>query len=245
MIDLTGSKMNRFSYGRWVSYFAENDRHRLKIDLSAEKELTEAEKKLIFPSIRAFQKGEGSDGAYLMRAVDVYVAHSGEKEYRDAMKWFVREENWHSAYLKRYMDFHGVKPLKHSFLDGIFRRLRRSGGLKCEIIILVTAEMIALTYYDALAKCTDSQALRKICGQMLHDELAHIMFQSHTLRRLNCSGMDVFLRIVVMEAAALAVWCRFHRVFMAGGCSFSYFMRENLGYLRQSVLTVKSLDTLS
>lgn len=62
MIKLMASKMNQFDYQDWNAYFAANHQRRLHIDFSGEKGLTEEERKLIFPSIRAFQKGEGSEG---------------------------------------------------------------------------------------------------------------------------------------------------------------------------------------
>ena len=235
MINITKSKMNTFNYNQWISYFSQNDLHRLKIDFSNEQELSENDKNLIFPSIKAFQKGEGSDGRYLMKAVTDYINKTGQKEYYDVMQWFIKEENYHSAYLKEYMDFYKIKPVKHSTLDFIFRKLRQLSGLKSEIITLVTAEMIALTYYDALSKCISSPVLKSICKQMLHDELAHIIFQSHTLKCLKLSKFDNFIRIVLMEVTSVFVWCAFYKVFMAGGYSFGSFIKENLGYLKQSI----------
>lgn len=227
--------MNQFTYREWLSYFEKNYTQRLQIDFSHEKILSQEERELIFPSIRAFQKGEGSDGVHLLKTVDAFVKSGGEPEYREAMVWFVREENQHSQYLKKYMDFYQEKVLKRSFLDDAFRRLRKLMGLKCEITILVTAEMIALTYYDALAKCTDSPVLKGICNQMLHDELPHIMFQSYTLSHFKNRLPDKLVRILVMKVTLLFVWGAFHEVYQAGGYDFHKFIRENQGYLQQSI----------
>lgn len=235
MINITKSKMNLYTYREWTDYFAKNDTRRLSIDFSGEKPLTEEEKKLIFPSMRAFQKGEGSDGVFLMRTVEEFVQKSGEKEYAEAMLWFVKEENWHSAYLRKYMDFYKVEVLENSGYDHIFRRLRQLGGLRCEVTVLVTAEMIALTYYDALSRCVDSPALRSICAQMLEDELPHIMFQSYTLSHFQNRLPDKLLRIFFMKATLLMVWGAFHRVYRAGGYGFYRYIKENMGYLRQSI----------
>lgn len=236
MIVLTNSKMNKYNYKDWISYFKANDQQRLNIDFSKESPLTDSERKLITSSIQAFQKGEGSDGKHLMNTVEAYIQKHGAPEYREAMLLFIKEENWHSAYLKKFMDHHHINPARSSFLDKIFRKLRQSGGLRCEITILVTAEMIALTYYDALSKSTDSPALKSICTQMLHDELPHIIFQSFTLNRLKKLPFHKLSRIITMEVTLLFVWAQFHNVYQAGGYSFIKFLKENLGYLRQSVL---------
>ena len=235
MVNFTQSDLNRFQYQDWISYFENNDAKRLKIDFSEESILSPKMKRLVFPSVRAFQKGEGSDGRFLMRTVEDYVRAGGPAEYKRAMQLFVREENWHSAYLKAYMDYHGIEMAKRSALDAIFRKLRHAGGLKCEVTTLVTAEMIALTYYDALSRCTDSKALKQICRQMLDDELPHIMFQSYTLSRLQPTWIDILLRSLMMNLTLLFVWCAFHKVYQTGGYRFTRFVKENNGYLRQSV----------
>ena len=235
MVNFTQDDMNRFQYQDWVTHFEANDGKRLKSDFSQEAPLSQQTKKLIFPSIRAFQKGEGSDGSFLLQTVDRYVQRDGPAEYRKAMELFVKEENWHSAYLKAYMEHHGIKGAEKSALDAVFRKLRHIGGLKGEVTVLVTAEMIALTYYDALSRCTDSKALKRICQQMLDDEVPHVMFQSYTLSRFHPNGLDVFLRFLIMNVTLLFVWGAFHKVYQRGGYGFTRFMEENNGYLRQSV----------
>lgn len=241
MVNFTQTEMNRFQYQDWIAHFENNDTKRLKIDFSEENPLSEKTKRLIFPSIQAFQKGEGSDGSFLMQTVERYVETGGPAEYRKAMQLFVKEENWHSAYLKTYMDHYGIKAAKKSVLDVIFRKLRHLGGIKCEVTVLVTAEMIALTYYDALSRCTDSNALRRICKQMLDDEVPHIVFQSYTLSRFKPNRIDILLRVLLMNLTLLFVWGSFHKLYQAGGYRFSRFIKENNGYLRQSVDLSRSL----
>ena len=235
MVDFTKSKMNGFSYTEWSAYFSHNDKRRLKIDFSQEENLPDTVKKRIFPSIREFQKGEGSDGRYLMEAAEVFADQRRIPEYKEAMRRFVREENRHSAYLREYMNFHHEGAKEKSLLDRVFRKLRRLGGLRCEVTVLVTAEMIALTYYDALARNTDSAALKSICGQMLRDEIPHVMFQSYTLGHFKDKLPDKWIRIILMEVTLLFVWGAFHNVYRAGGYDFPMFLKKNMGYLRQSV----------
>lgn len=235
MVNFTKSQMNKFTYKDWNDYFSRNNEHRLNIDFSQEDHLNEKEISLILPSIREFQKGEGSDGRYLLEAAGQFADKEGLQEYTEAMRWFVKEENWHSAYLRKFMDFYHIKVKEKSLFDKVFRRLRKLGGIKCEVTVLVTAEMIALTYYDALAESTASPALKSICAQMLHDEIPHIMFQSYTLSHFKNSLTDKMLRIMLMEITLLFVWGAFHDVYRAGGYGFKRYLKENMGYLRQSV----------
>lgn len=235
MIDLLSSEWCGFSDQEWLSHFTRNDQKRLQLDFSEEKELDAQTQVLIFPSIQAFQKGEGSDGRFLRAAVAAFCEKHDLPDYEKTMELFVREENWHSAYLKQYMAYYKTVELPRSFLDLIFRRLRRFGGLRCEVTVLVTAEIIALTYYSALEHCTDSKVLKSICCQMLQDEAPHIVFQSRTLSWFRNGFMTNFLRKLLMDLTCFWVWGAFHKVYRKGGYSFSRFWRENRECLRQSI----------
>ena len=70
---------------------------------------------------------------------------------------------------------------------------------------------------------------------MLDDELPHIMFQSYTLYRLKPNRIDILMRKIIMNLTLLFVWCAFHKVYQMGGYRFAEFMKENNGYLRQSI----------
>lgn len=235
MIELARLQIRDLKNYDWAACFSRNARRKPVIEFTAENYLTEREKRLIFPSIRMFHAGEASDGKHLLETVDRYVEKSGDEPYRKAMKWFVAEENRHSSYLAKYMEYYGVKPRRTIWLDRWFRRLRKLGGLKGEVIVLVTAEMIALSYYRALAGCTDSLVLKRICRQMLHDELRHIVFQSSTLYKLKSSIFQELMRICFMQMTIWAVWPFIGDVLKTGGYSYRHFYRESMGYLRQSM----------
>ncbi|MCI8658746.1 MAG: ferritin-like domain-containing protein [Lachnospiraceae bacterium] len=235
MISLSTLPIGDLTQYDWIAHFQANHDHHLQIDFSTEPELTPQEKSLISPSIQNFQKGEASEGCFLLHCAKRYAGLSHDLEYPEAMKWFVREENRHSAYLRKFMDYHQIPVGRHSFLDDIFRLLRKSGGLRTEIIVLVTAEMIALSYYRALAECIDSPALKSICRQMLKDELPHIVFQSYTLYKLKSYPIENLLRILLMEASMTVVWFCYKNVFRAGDYSYHRLATDCLGYLRQSI----------
>ncbi len=219
----------------WPEYFSRNAREGLTVEFTAENYLTESEKRRIFPSIRMFQAGEASDGSHLLKTAQRYVKTSGDASYLEAIKYFIAEENRHSYYLKRYMEYYGIPLRKKNWLDMWFRRLRRFGGLKGEVIVLVTAEMIALSYYRALSKCTNSGVLKRICGQMLHDELRHLVFQSCTLYKLRSGRLQEIFRIFLMQMTLWTVWPALKKVLKKGGYSYRRFYMESMGYLRQSM----------
>ena len=63
-----------------------------------------------------------------MNTVEAYIQKHNAPEYPEAMLLFIKEENWHSAYLKKFMEYHHIKPAGSFFLDKVFRKLRQAGG---------------------------------------------------------------------------------------------------------------------
>lgn len=234
MIELRNDPSVKYSYDEWLEFFRENDKHRLQIDFSKETTLPSDIKALIQPSISAFQIGEHSDGTHLLRAAEAFTRKFDEPTYPEVMKLFIREENFHSSYLGEFMRYHELPLRKSNFLDRTFRRLRRRSDIRPEVVTLVTAEIIALSYYSALSDATDSPALKRICAQMLHDELPHVIFQSYTLGHFKESKWLKLQRQLLMRAATIAVWTAYGKLFRAAGWTYSKFKQENLGYLRQS-----------
>ena len=235
MYNIKNSRFSRYNYDQWIKYFKWNACHRLETDFSEEPELSQEIRRLIIPSVTAFQKGEQSEGTFLRRAAEEFAADQQEPSYPEAIKWFIREENMHSAYLAQYMKWHGIKKKEDNTLDRFFRRLRQKKGIYSEVIVLITAEIIALSYYTALGNAMSSQALKRICRQMLHDELPHVIFQSYTLGHFKKSTRDTLSRIFLMQISCVAVWAAFGNVFRVGGYSFCQFLSDSLKYLRQSL----------
>ena len=235
MMDLLQSELVHYKYTDWIRHFEENDKKRLRIDFSEEPELSPMEKKLIFPSVRAFQKGEGSDGRYLMKTAEAFAEKMKETDYPKAMRWFIKEENFHSAYLKQIMDHYGIPAAQRNLLDRIFRRFRKGGGIRREVVVLVTAEIIALSYYTALKACCSSPALKRVCDQMLEDEVPHVIFQSFTLAHFKKSQMMIRKRIFLMNISCLAVYLRYRKVFFKGGYPLRKLLQNSRQVLQQSI----------
>lgn len=246
MIKLKGTGIQDLENFDWNEYFAYNNSHLLKLNFEGDCKITEKEKKLITPSIQAFQIGEGSDGKHLMKVVKEYADKSEDSRYPDAMLWFITEENRHSNTLKYFMQEQGIPLQKKIWTDKIFRKLRSHFRLQCSVIVLVTAEMIALSYYTALAKVTSSKVMPIICKQMLNDELKHVVFQSFTLHKLSKQNTSLrnrmirFFRSILMWGTLHVVWMQYHTILKAGGYTYTSFKKNCLGYLKQSKEIVKT-----
>lgn len=240
-VQLSTTKIKISKDYNWIEYFKYNNSHLLKLDFSNNTELTNEEIKLITPSIKAFQIGEGSEGKHLMKVVEKFAVKNNYKEYPEIMKWFIIEENRHSQTLKKYMEIYNINTADKLWIDNIFRILRKMMGLECEIIILVTAEMIALSYYTALSNATNSELLKTICTQMLNDELRHVVLQSDTLHRISNNRNKIVnklirkTRIFVMKVTVFVVWHKYKELFLKGDYEYKKFKKYSLEYLKESI----------
>lgn len=246
MVNLKETNIEDLENFDWVAYFEYNNAHLLKLDYTKHDELTKEDIKCITPSIRAFQIGEGSEGKNLKKRVKNYVEKTKDYPYEKAMDWFVIEENRHSQTLKKYMEIYDIQPLENIGIDKVFRVLRKLMGLECEVIVLVTAEMIALSYYTALSNATNSDLLKTICKQMLQDELKHVVFQSYTLHKISRKRnkiLNTIVRVIrkgIMRITLQVVWIKYKELFIKGGYSKKQFKEDCVSYLNQSIQIEKN-----
>lgn len=125
----------------------------------------------------------------------------------------------------------GLAFRKRFLLDALFRRIRQLGGIRMEVMTLMTAEIIALSYYPALKAATSSPMLKEICDQMVADEIPHIPFQTRTLSAYPSSlGWRVGRRVFIF-GACLAVWLAFRPLFQAGKSSLTKMVRRSFRVL--------------
>ena len=89
--------------------------------------------------------------------------------------------------------------------------------------VLLTAEIIAAVYYQALYQATYSGLLQQICRRILRDEEMHLNFQCFTLTQIT-RGQSALRRWATRQAyrtlmagTTLVVWVTYHRTLRAGG----------------------------
>lgn len=175
----------------WLTYFENNKKNRLSI-FKDDHTLTDEERNRITGSIQSFQLGESSEGNVLREQARAQSIKTGEPEYLEAIEHLIREENLHSAYLGQFMHQHSIPKIKRGWNDACFRFLRRLAGVELSTRILVTAEVIAMTYYECLGAATQSPVLKKICDRMCDEEKVHVEFQMFQIHRINFQKHTLF-----------------------------------------------------
>ncbi len=215
----------------WCLYFRSNGENLLAIPWGRGADLSGDELRRVVASLQDFQLGESSEGHHLQAAANSYAGRTGDAAYAEAVRLFVAEEQRHSRDLGRFLRLAGVPLLQRSWTDSVFRRLRH-GGLETMLCVLLTAELIAMVYYQAVRAATCSAVLQRLCVQILRDERAHLRFHTERLALLRV-GRPRWLRALthlaqgsLFAGTCLVVWLRHGRAFRAGGFSRVRYWRE-------------------
>jgi hypothetical protein len=89
--------------------------------------------------------------------------------------------------------------------------------------VLVTAEIIAEVTYAAIREATGSTILRRLCDQILRDEVRHVQFQTDQLARLRADrpwwgrAATLAAQRVLFAGTALVVWLGHRSAIRRGG----------------------------
>lgn len=130
-------------------------------------------------------------------------------------------------------------------LDGVFRLVRKVKGIYSEVTVLVSAEIIAISYYVAMGDATSSPAfspaLKSIFEKILRDETPHIPFQTFTLSLYPQSRATRPLQRGLMAVTCLVVWNSYHELFRAGGYTLRRLFRDSMQVLEQSISEAEAL----
>jgi hypothetical protein len=225
----------------WCDHFVRNETRQLDIPWERAATLTDESRAVLIPSLQDFQLGESSEGRHGRARAAAYADRIGDPHYAEAVRLFFAEENRHAAYLARYLELHGVKPIGRSWTDFIFRRVRRLMGLELLLTVLLTAELIGEVYYRAVRAATGCPVLRAICSQLLRDERMHVRFHVERFRFLRRgrskarTALQDHLWRLFFAATCLAVWLKHGRTMRLGGYGFQRFRAEALDGFRRAI----------
>lgn len=218
---LPGAKTSR----EWLGYFEHNERNLFDVPWDA----PAGDASAVAESIQGFQLGESSEGRRLLAFAREYAARTGDEDYVGALKHFIREKQRHARDLARYMERAGIPTIDRTWPDTVFRSMRRFAGLELSISVLITAEIVAKVYYPALRESTNSPLLRRVCDQIISDEIQHVEFQAERLAMLRRGRGDLVLDAThglhrfFFGGTLFVVWWKHADALRAGGYGFRRF----------------------
>ncbi len=240
----TSQHLSALTSAQWHEHYLGNSDSLLEIPWELGAELTADEKRAVGKSLSAWQLGETSDGKHLMNAARRYAEQQDDPFFVEAVRLFIQEEQRHGAELGRFLDLAGIPRVGRNWGDTLFRAFRYAiPSMEIWVTIVIMVETLALIYYRAVRDATGSKVLRRICDQILRDEVHHIRFQYERLaillRRRPAWLLRATLRLhrVLFGGIALAVWAGHHRALAAGSFDFrtywrSAWMRMTYGWRR-------------
>jgi hypothetical protein len=220
------------SYDPWHQHFLRNRGAAHAFPWSESPHLTAAERRLVARSIQQFQLGEWARGRGLMCRAAAHPALAADLAFLPALQLFIAEEQEHSHLLGRFLDREHIPRLQAHWIDGVFRRLRKLAGMELCAMVLVTAETLAIPFYQALRDATHSTLLRAMCVRILCDEAAHLRFQALTLGLIRRSlskrarAVRALAHSALFHGTALLLWQQHRRVFCAAAWTFHRFWNE-------------------
>jgi hypothetical protein len=217
---------------QWVEYFRANLNNLLPVPWDEGAGVTPEELAEIVDSLRAWQLGETSDGARLLRTAEKHAAKIGDPGFVDVIRLFIAEEQRHGEELGKFLDAAGVPRAKRDLGDSLFRVFRHF-LMRMEVwaTVVVIIEVHAMLYYAAIRRATGSAVLRRICDQILRDEVPHIRFQCERLAIIHRRRWRVLrwltagVHRVLFVGITTAVWVGHRRALRASGFTFRRFWR--------------------
>lgn len=165
---------------RWRATFEARVGQHAQLGAVALPHLDARAKRHLRESLAVFQLGESGDGTHLLEQAD--LSGAGD-QYLGALKRFVAEEQEHARMLAAVLQALDGPLLSRHWSDQLFVLARRARSLVTEVLVLLVAEVIALTYYATLRDGLPIGGLREVFTRIHDDELVHVDFHCDTLPR--------------------------------------------------------------
>jgi len=235
-------------FERWHRHFLHNRDAPCTLPWQEPYHLSPTELRVAGRSIQQFQLGEWARGRGLKRRAASHPVLGTDPSFLPALELFIAEEQGHSAILGRFLDRERIPRLANNWLDGVFRRLRKLAGLDVCVTVLVTAEVLAMPFYEALRDATRSSLLRSICMRILRDEAAHLKYQALTLglvrRPLSGAARTICSlgHSALFHGTALLLWQQHRKMFHAAGWSFASFWNDARRWFRLLQRRIENCD---
>lgn len=230
-----------WSSAEWVAYFRHNAANLLALPWDDGPGATAPELEPVLASLRAWQLGETSDGRQLTASAEAYAVETGDPDFVDAIKLFIAEEQRHGETLGRFLDLAGVPRKKWDWGDAVFRVFRHFlARIESWATVVLMVEVHALVYYAAVCRATPSPLLRRICAQLLRDEVPHIRFQCERLAAIRRTrgpvrgALTTAVERTLFAGVTLAIWAAHRGALRAGGLTFRRFWGAAWGRMRKA-----------
>ncbi|MBX7157787.1 MAG: ferritin-like domain-containing protein [Verrucomicrobiae bacterium] len=223
----------------WCHHFQKRLKNPWSLYLSENPNIAFFSNKKLIRSLQAWQKGETSDGAHLKSAVKRSRFFKEDPYYFKAIECFIKEEQHHGEMLGQYLDSVGVKRLASDMGDFCFRKVRYfMGHIEIWTVTVLIIENMAELYYGILARRSGCPVLKRLCENILADEVWHIRFQCERLALMWRGRAKILLYLTQLGMVSLngvvmvAVWLLHLQVFKLDQLNFMESNRKSFKKLK-------------
>jgi len=162
----------------WLDYYESNRLNRSEPEWKAPCLLPADLRRQLGISLSHFQLGETGGGTFLLRE----ASREANESDLAALRLFVLEEKEHARLLACLVERLGGHLVHRHWTHRLFKLVRRAGGFRFEIQMLLTAEIVGTAYYEMVNEGAQDCALNATMGLMLRDEASHVAFHQDRLR---------------------------------------------------------------
>lgn len=178
-----------------ASFETRRERERPTIDDTSE--IPPELRPFLAASLARFQLGETGEGRIVADLRRRAIAWNLSPNYLEALRLFIAEEGRHAAILGDAVRALGGRTRAKSWSADGFARVRRLAGPGFELLVLLAAEVAALSFYGILAEHLPNGPLREAMREIAADEAVHLRFHVAFLRSALPSSI---IRHMVMTA---------------------------------------------
>ncbi len=129
----------------------------------------------VLESLQKFQIGESGEGR-VAHEIDSARWPGIDDDFRQSLKMLVREEGRHSRMLALMVHALGGRTLSRNWSERLFVFARRALGLRFKLLVLLSVEVIGVSWYGLLAEQLPAGPLCEALRQMCTDEERHLAF---------------------------------------------------------------------
>jgi hypothetical protein len=215
---------------RWKAHFQQNQKNRIEPAWDAPLALSAEVVRPLVRSLEQFQLGDGGGPACLIAWNAEQLRSSSEQAACVIDMWFA-EEREHARLLGAAVARMGGTCIREHWSFTAFCLVRRFGGVRFELTVLLLTEIVSSVYYRLMRRHCSDVPIRDMCRLILRDEAGHIAGHrdrlAHTARGRGDYGMSWEIRFRVLGlAAATMLWINHARALKALGATRPEFYRE-------------------
>ena len=128
-----------------------------------------------------FQLGEAGEGR-IAREVWHFHSPAVDDHWRRALTLWVREEGRHGRLLGDCARALGGKPIAINWTNNLLVFGRRLLGIRLKLLVVLSAEVIGITFYGLLARALGRGSIRDALTFIVAEEVQHLAFHSRFFR---------------------------------------------------------------